>query len=543
MPNSSHDSVTVNLPVPAKSNESMLLLHGSDLYPGHSPKSVTHVPGQCVTYVSGSYLLRSCSPVLHTRLNLRLNTRMRRAVLLLLSTLPAVLSAQESNVVRSDDDRLWGKTACSASAADSETGLMQGLELLVEWWTLLGQAVEFYGVKWSSTGQFTVNLDLNRVTIRRGHLEKYPDLLKRFDNLQPLRMDLVVYGSLAGKSVSVERGSVPANADFMKQGNFFKRDGKAYDQWSVSAGMVYEIPDVKLLYTRAGVRGDDLLPRSPQNWNDFWQWTGSSVNDPDMVFSSINLPPAEFKKLSRQNQNALENQLKTLFDQVTQMSLQVRIRRLEWPQNELVAIARLYADYESGAKNPSPDELAQKELREMGTLQRYASNDEWSRAEVIESTGFDIVEQKGKQGVVSRSGQVLIPFRDWKIHTFKSGKARVTVEKTRSDASSCLPITIIERETGLVDSGGNWAGDPVKSVGANYIEPYYVDSSPLTLKVTREGETPRPKSEAEKREERERKAEEKRRKEQERRQCRERTSERMREILNDYRMRGYAVDE
>jgi hypothetical protein len=42
-----------------QTDESMLLFHGFNLLPGHSPESVTHVPGQSVTYVPGSYLAGS----------------------------------------------------------------------------------------------------------------------------------------------------------------------------------------------------------------------------------------------------------------------------------------------------------------------------------------------------------------------------------------------------------------------------------------------------------------------------------------------------
>ena len=38
-----------------QTDQSMLLFHGGYFVSGHSPERVTHVPGQSVTYVPGSY--------------------------------------------------------------------------------------------------------------------------------------------------------------------------------------------------------------------------------------------------------------------------------------------------------------------------------------------------------------------------------------------------------------------------------------------------------------------------------------------------------
>ena len=112
------------------------------------------------------------------------------------------------------------------------------------------------------------------------------------------------------------------------------------------------------------------------------------------------------------------------------------------------------------------------------TTNSSKDSDFWDGDESNDSTNFEIKTEGNKQGVVSKSGKVLIPFRNWQILSYKSGFAQVQTnspEKGKSGECSFIykgsngflygnkssqSYTISFMKKGLVDNSGDWLIKP-----------------------------------------------------------------------------------
>ena len=68
---------------------------------------------------------------------------------------------------------------------------MKSTELQVEWWGLSGSPIYYYKFKWQI--QENINFfdpEHGNVSLRRSELQKYPDLVKRFDDLRPTDIEI-----------------------------------------------------------------------------------------------------------------------------------------------------------------------------------------------------------------------------------------------------------------------------------------------------------------------------------------------------------------
>ena len=68
---------------------------------------------------------------------------------------------------------------------------------------------------------------------------------------------------------------------------------------------------------------------------------------------------------------------------------------------------------------------------------------------------YTIDYKNGKQGVVSKSGKLLIPYRNWKIVEYKSGIAKVNIDLS-SYKCDYIENGIIAYKEGFVDASGNF---------------------------------------------------------------------------------------
>lgn len=89
-------------------------------------------------------------------------------------------------------------------------------------------------------------------------------------------------------------------------------------------------------------------------------------------------------------------------------------------------------------------------------------------SEKTEKEDYKIDYKDGKQGVVSKSGKLLVPYKNWKIVEYKSGIAKVNIDL---DSYSCTGNSLTAYKEGFVDASGNFLdGFDVnfRSIQSNY---------------------------------------------------------------------------
>lgn len=264
-----------------------------------------------------------------------------RSSFLILIFLSGIVNAQ-TKISRDSDDRFTG--VVKSEFYSDPAGLLKDASLGIEWWTLLGEPVELYTVKWNSTGVFKTTVKGKEVSISRGALNKYPDLAKKFDNLKPYKIDFAIYGTADGRSSSVKRGESFEYSSFYNQGSAYKKDGQSYDPYTLSARVLYQIPDAKILAGKSGEVSKNIVPESPMYWNEFivWKQNTSNYSEPDLKFDylALNKSKSDYDKLDDASKKALNRKLKYLYANTSSFTLKAKITNLEWPKYELESLAR-----------------------------------------------------------------------------------------------------------------------------------------------------------------------------------------------------------
>jgi hypothetical protein len=114
------------------------------------------------------------------------------------------------------------------------------------------------------------------------------------------------------------------------------------------------------------------------------------------------------------------------------------------------------------------------------------SNDFWATQDsptnqTVEEPNFEIKSRANTQGVVSNTGEILIPFRNWDIISFRDGMAKVWVQDDfynnrcangkmnyKGDNYDGYYYTIYTGNEGIVDQRGDWIIGPDKYVRGSY---------------------------------------------------------------------------
>lgn len=271
--------------------------------------------------------------------------------------------------------------------------LMKEFSLQLQWWSLMAEPIEYYTVKWESTGHFV----LGDKTYTRKQLSKYPDLLKRFDILQPYKMEIRIQGSAEAGVVTVKRGKGYNNFGFdVWYSDSFKKKGQAYDRHYLKGNFTYIVEDGKLLTTKAGKLGEGLVPDSP-HWNEFLYWNSRYDKN-------------KYAKGDK-NDKALQQRNAAKFKRLSKISLKGFLHKLEWNTTELRAIAQLYEKYESGELKPSPKEIVRKKTeKELKKLKQYNKNDFWTKLEKPKRPYVEIFKQGKLYGLrYKNSNSILVP--------------------------------------------------------------------------------------------------------------------------------------
>lgn len=142
-------------------------------------------------------------------------------------------------------------------------GFVKDAVLIFQWWTLLGDPIEKYEFKWVTSGYYEVTYEEEgrEVTksIYRDQLLKYPDLLKKFDHIEPVNVDV---------EISLSSGNIDDQDyfDFRKKYNILSSLGSAGYKSSytvIAKGDAY-------LYGASGQNSNFILPAMALGgWPDF----------------------------------------------------------------------------------------------------------------------------------------------------------------------------------------------------------------------------------------------------------------------------------
>ncbi|WP_440998513.1 hypothetical protein [Fodinibius sp. SL11] len=201
------------------------------------------------------------------------------------------------------DGRFTANVSGVAPLNVDKVGLMKGFDLRLQWWTLLGEPMEYYHFRWHTSNEYKIDGNW----IKRTDLEKYPDLLKRFDNIRPIKVNLEIKGNFDGFVSNSETENDPKIQPFFSS---LTSDGS----FSNHSDFRYRINDIRLMRAKSGVWGKAITPTSPLNWEhflEFWIFTKHVA----LTNDSLN----DTKGLTEQELELRRNQMKTLFRESTQI--------------------------------------------------------------------------------------------------------------------------------------------------------------------------------------------------------------------------------
>ncbi len=260
----------------------------------------------------------------------------------------------------------------------SVRGMLREAVLFFEWWVKGEEPVTRYKFDWVRSSYFEVmyNDDKGNLVVKnidRNDLKKYPNLLKRFDNISPQSIEFEYsfrFGDLPDKeyyqfrarhNILEDLGSAGYTVTYTKilNGGFILYKGKGKSEWT-QPGLILG------------------------GWNEF-----------------LNFP----EKLNDKKSKLLE---------IIKMSREVsfssaKIKSIKWPINEFVYIAQKLKDYEEGKDEPSAfDEVA-------NTATKSKSGDGiWDEADLLDTeTEVFYDNEKRLYGIKTKKGRIIKePFYD-----------------------------------------------------------------------------------------------------------------------------------
>lgn len=283
----------------------------------------------------------------------------------------------------------------------------------------MGQPVQYYLLKWEMADSINVVKD-GKVRYRglsKGDLVEYPDLLKRFEQLKPLDLELQFGFSITPNQEYAKNLRSAGNAD---NNSYFYRNMMGYTYQATGSRTLRRTPD--LMIARSGETGDNLTPHSPKDWQSF-------VDFNDEALSS--------------DVNANQRSRNTFIAAETITFSGLKIKHISLPELEINAI---YDEYLKRQEEPKESEGSEdreegesEEDEEFWSLEdsdteAEADEDEWSLDDtydeshtVAQQTAEDdywqlpdvsakpgeVRYRDGKQGVMSTDGKTeLVPFRN-----------------------------------------------------------------------------------------------------------------------------------
>ena len=372
-----------------------------------------------------------------------------------------------------EDGRFIAKLGTSnPQSLISANGLVQSLDIEIEWWSLIGQAVEIYGIRWERGYSY----NLGSETLSRNSLGKYPDLVTRFDDLKPTNI-----------KVSFDATFITDNNS---SGPTFFRSGNA------SATKTTD----NFLIAESGKMMRDFSPSSPRDWKSFISFPGHfghsqnlSADEANLraentfkaaqkiVFKNlriteINLPDASARAIydeyiEREKKEKAEKDCKEINvceeekdsskddeddfwgdeDSTTETSSNANENDDFWNGETSKSAIEKNDDFGGGEIKPQDDFWGDEDSSTETSSNANENDDFWGSSETSaknnskpqddfwgeSSNGLSQTEpsfeikrnNNGHYGVVSSDGSVLIPFRDWSVLKYRGGLASVVETK------------------------------------------------------------------------------------------------------------------
>jgi len=369
-----------------------------------------------------------------------------------------VQAADANIVVHKKDSKFTG----AISGQPAYPGLVGSVELRFVWSGMFKQPNEYYQFIWNHSG----SVGYAGATYIRSRFDKYPDLQRRFDQLKPLNVKL---------SMNVEFG----DAINLNCAQGYRAGTGCITSFRKT---VTSIPH--LMVVRSGKVGDNISPSSPvDNWLGFFE-TSALSGSPEEVNRKLR------DMMLRANKIRISN---------------LRVESYTAPHNQIAALIEEYhrREEEEAEKEEAGD--SGDEDDEEGIFDKikgwFDDDDEdddfWSGGEDKDdrsggddddfwSGGEDkddrsggkpekgqqsprahkkgnIVKRGSQRGVVSESGETLIPFRRWSISSYDNGLAEV-MSFDNSPPTLRIPncgfVASSIREIGYVDHTGDWVKPP-----------------------------------------------------------------------------------
>lgn len=372
------------------------------------------------------------------------------------SYVPKVYDAE-----RTDDDRFLAKISGNqlGDVGPASDGFIENIELEIQWWTLIGQAVEIYNFKWSPGGKIYLGDDGALGVLERYKLAKYPDLQKRFDNLQPSGIKLSFKASFHHQLGVSSYDALQANSP-----NYYLRS-----LGDPSARRV----TTQFLTGKPNKMQSGISPGSPRDWQSFLDWEDNAKGDPNVAakntfdlakkitFSDLTIEEITLPRLSALSILKEYNRRENIEDpeggkaegKKTADNNQKKSKGSDpfSEKSDFGALARKDKTFD-----PFADMSDLSASNGASTVDVFASVDDGE--EDVNIFIGEVKSRDGKMGVVGETGEVLIPFEDWRILSYSDGAAKV--QKSEYIYESCnkdYGYTITITQTGLVEAFGGWS--------------------------------------------------------------------------------------
>lgn len=262
------------------------------------------------------------------------------------------------------------------------TGIMSEAVLAIDWWTLFGEPTEQYIFTWLARDYYNLYVPgkygVILKTVNKSMLQKYPDLLMRFEALKPKEV-----------AFEIDWNFTEIDRELLSQTGYsyipyYHIDSKFIT--TVSSTSILTAPSGKVPFAVPGIR----------------QGKGE-------VFLGL---PSDFPKEK-------VKVLMHLFAKSKHFYIQsVNITKIIWPIHEMKAILDLYEEYESGEKDPTPKELISKAEEKDKNLTAYNKNDFFGDAFEEEKVNIRI-ESNGSEKIVKNNNLTTFKTNQYYLDMFK----------------------------------------------------------------------------------------------------------------------------
>jgi hypothetical protein len=228
-------------------------------------------------------------------------------------------------------------------------GMVGDAVLYLEWWIKGSEPLERYKFDWTSSGHFVVKYkndkgELVNKRINWYDLSKYPNLVKRFELIQPYKIGFEFTFHSGNKSSEDYYG-------FRKRYNIMEDLGSA----GYAVDYTRKIPTWKVVHVRG---------KEKKNWGN-----------PAILLGSWK----EFCPLADKHKDK-ESRLLELFRMGRTIVISYKITEMHWRVSDFVYIAKKFAAYESGKEKPSAfDEV------EDGKKEEKAGDESWDGTDMVDT--------------------------------------------------------------------------------------------------------------------------------------------------------------